>query len=384
MTGIRHRLCALLLAGALAATGAGCAGPPPTTSDDVALVLAPTQGASGLTQADLDAPLAALDREGDRLVAVVADGAPIVVVDLTLPELPGNSKDREEFLLQLRGDLRSVLLGQVARVPEVDLSEAIALAAESFRPDTRRNLTIFGSGLQTTGAFSMLDGNLYADPADLLAHAEGSGRNPDLQGVTVTMPKLGVVTDPQPLLTAAARTALTEFWAAYFGRTGNSDVRLVATSLVASPQTGVSVQVTPVPVERPIVLPPQDCRQLLGMATVGFAVGHAELLEPAATRALLEETHRSIGQCAGGYVVEGSASSEGDAAANAALSLARAETVASVLADVAGVDAADIRVVGWGEAWPCRVEDVDAQGVLLLQAASANRAVVVSRGEPHC
>ena len=378
-------LLALLLGAAIALSLAACttaAGADRQT--DVVLVVAPTTGTAALTAAELDAPLSTLDSAGDRLVAVVADGAPFVAIDVTVAELPGNSKDREEALAVLRSDARTAILAKTAQTPEVDLTEAIALAAESFRGDAEHTLTVFSSGLQTTGALSLLDGRLYAEPADLIAHVEQSSGIPSLSDVTVRMPKLGIVVNPQPALTEGARTALTGIWGAYFARAGATGVDLAPTSLLAAAPPVDLPSVTPVPIDRPAGAQASGCRSLLAAASIGFAAGSAEFADPAAAQALLTQAHADLAGCPGDYTIEGSASSEGDAAANEALSRARAESAAAALSAISGVPVSDMHITGWGVAWPCRVADLDAHGDLILDAATANRVVVVSRGEPHC
>lgn len=368
---------------ALCACSGGSSAPPVT--DDIALVLSPTTGSTALSGNELDAALSGLDAAGDRLVAVVADGAPFVAIDVTLPALPGNSDDRDAWLTDYRSKVKSAILSKVAQATEVDPAEAIALAAQSFRPGTRRSLTVFSSGLATAGSMSMLDGRLYGEPADLVGSASGAGAVPDLTGVAVRMPRLGVVTDPQPQLTADARNSLTSIWAEYFSRSHATDVQLAASDLLAqAPQSAALPFVTPVPVNRP--QPPQaaGCRQLLGAATIGFSAGSADLTDVAATTTLVTSAVESLAACAGPYTVEGSASSEGDPSSNEKISTDRAQAVAQLLADATGQPLAAIRVVGWGVNWPCRVVDLDASGNLLIDAATADRVVVIGRGDLHC
>ncbi|TQJ30693.1 OmpA family protein [Microbacterium sp. SLBN-146] len=379
------RLALLVAALAVAAPAVAACAPAASEAsmtDDIGVVLAPTMGGSALAPADLDVALDLLDEEGDHLIAVVADGEPSVVVDITLPELPGNGKEREAWLAQFRSDARTALLEKRASEPEVDLTEAIALTASAFRADTRRTLVVYSSGLSTAGALSMLDGRLYAEPSDLVAHAAQSGI-PRLDAVSVRMPTLGVVTDPQPALSTSARQALVDIWTTYFRTAQATDVRLESTSLLARPFDGEALPlVTPVAVERPQPLAAADCRQLLGDASVGFAAGSAELVDPDAARALVAGVVDRLSACPGVYRVEGSASSEGLADTNQALSADRAHAVAALLAAESGTPLSEMNVTGWGTTWPCRVPDMDAAGALILSAAIANRTVVVSKGEP--
>lgn len=375
---------ALLASGALAgcssAAGAGAA----PKVDDLVFVVAGAAGTSALDADLVDHVLADVDVTGDHVVVVRADGDPSVVMDVTIPDLPGNSGDRDEWLARTRTQLATGILAVRAVAPEVDYTEAIALAAEAFRRGASRSLVIQGSGLQTTGALSMLEGRLYAEPSDLIAHVQDTGEIPDLSGVRVRMP-LGVVTDPQPALTAQARRALTTTWAAYFAAAQADEVDLSAASLTPRAHEGVALPyVTPVPIERPVPEPVAGCSQRLGSATIGFAAGSFELADPEGTRALLAESVAALADCSGAYVVQASASAEGGAAANTVLTEKRAHAVAEELSGVSGVPVADMTVIGWGEGWPCRMPDLDASGRLILDAAISNRVVVIGKGQSGC
>lgn len=377
---------ALTLAAAVSIGVTACAQAAATPGvDDAVLVLTPTSGASALVSSDLEPVLALLDEAGDRVVAVVADGEPRVVLDVTIPELPGNSKDRSDWLGQFRSDAQTAILAKTATVAEVDVTEGIALGAESFRAGTRHTLFVFASGLQTTGALSMLDGRLYAEPADLVTHVEQEGGIPDLATAAVRMPKLGVVTDPQPQLDEGARSALADVWAEFFRRAGSTDVQLAPTSLVGKASDAADLPfVSPVAIERPEPIVAGGCRQVIGADSIGFAAGSAEIVDVAGARALVERVHDALVECPGDYLVEGSSSSEGTRESNAALAKARAQAVADLFASVTGEHLAADQIVGWGEDWPCRRTDVDAAGDLILDAAIANRSVVVSKGGPGC
>ncbi len=381
-----HRLATasgLLLLGAAGLTGCAAATAAPSV-DDLVFVVSGAVGTSAPDPAAIDELLSIIDVEGDHVAVIRADGTPDAVLDVTLPALPGNGSDREAWLRSFRDDVVAAVLDVRALDPEIDVTEAIALGAEAFRPGAAHTLVVETSGLQTTGALSMLDGRLYAEPADLISHVEQTGGIPDLAGARVRM-SLGVVADPQPALTAEARTALTGIWHEYFARAGAVDVDLAPASLTPRPLDDETLPVvTPVPIGRPDPGPVSDCRQELGTASIGFDAGSADLGDPDGVRTLLAGTAAALASCPGGFLVEASASSEGDEGANEALSVARAEAVATELAKTVGISVTQIRVIGWGEAWPCRVDDLDAEGGLILDAAIANRVVVVGKGDPGC
>lgn len=381
---IRHTLSVGILI--IAATLAGCGHVTGEgASDDIVLVVTPTSNAAALLPTDLEPFLQLVDRADDRVIVVVADGQPSVEVDITVGELPGNSGERADKLADLRQRITSAVLILTADDDEIDASEGIALGSEAFRPDTRRTMGIFASGVQTAGALNLLDGRLYAEAADLVTHAEQAGALPDLAGADVRMPKFGVTTAPQPALDEGARSALRSIWDEYFSRAGARSVDLGAANLRAEPVAASGLpHVAPVPVERPQPQPVVACRQSLSDAAIGFAARSAEIADPTVVRGVLARTAAGLAGCAGAYVVEGSASAEGDETTNLTLSTERARAVAALLSELTGVGVAEMRIVGWGETWPCRETDLDAQGALLLDAAMHNRTVVVSRGDTSC
>jgi outer membrane protein OmpA-like peptidoglycan-associated protein len=383
---IRRLGAALLVAVATVGALAACGDQPDAAIDDVVIVAGTHTGAP-LIEADLIADaLAPLDAEGDRLVVVTADGAPFVALDYTFPELPGNSGDREEWLEKFRDDASLAIQQSGAKTEEVDLAEALSLAADAFRStSTVRTLTVLDSGLSTVGDLSMLDGRLYAEPVDLVTAVEQGGGIAELSSVRVRMPRLGVVSEPQPLLSEQARSALEAVIGEYFRRANATDVELEPLSLTAEPQTIEDLpHVTPVPIDRPSVSLAADCSQELGTSAIGFEAGSAELSDPVGARTLLEGVVAALASCEGSWTVDGSASSEGDAAENTRLSTERAETIRSIVATIAAVDEASIETRGWGVEWPCRVPDLDADGDLLLDAAIYNRTVVVGKGSAGC
>lgn len=377
---------ALVLTASLAL--AGCASAPAAQpSDDIVIIAGTRTGSPRITPGELKGALSELDTVGDRVTIVVADGEPSIAADLTVDSLPGNSQDRAEKLKQLRSDVVTAVLSHPAQRPEVDLAEAIALGSSAFRAGTHHSLIILDSGLNTAGALGLLGGRLWSEPADLLSYVKGTTTLPDLKGAKVTMPRIGVVVSPQPQLTESARRQLTAIWTAYFEAAGAADIELAPQSMVALPQTGELPNVTPVPIDRPQPPAASGCRQLLGDSSIGFAAGSADLADAGATHALIAKVVKALRDCSGTWKVEGSASSEGEAAANQRLSENRARTVADMLADVVGLSRDDIRVVGWGESWPCRVEDV-RDGHFDLDAAGKNRVVVISKSKAgsgsHC
>ncbi len=360
----------------------GCASTAGGTSipDDIVLVLGAHANSPAISAEDLAQPLSRFDAVGDRLTIVVAQGTiASAVYDRTLDRLPGNSLDREDYLQSVRVEVSRAIAEAAATTPEVDLVEAIAFGAAGFSPSASWELWVVDPGLQTTGALSMLDGALYAEPADLVGHAEQAGALPDLSGTKVVM-QLAVNVEPQQPLGQDARAQLEAIWSEFFTRAGATDVTIERQNLTATGVTAGLPTVTPVDIRRPDALPRgEGCTQRLESASIGFAAGSASLTDPDRTRGLIERAAAGLTGCEGAWLVEGSASSEGDSDANRSLSTARAETVAALVSEVTGLPREGIEVIGWGEEWPCRRPDVDKSGQLVIEAASYNRSVTISK-----
>lgn len=376
----RHIVSALLATLAFSA----CSAAEAATTSEVAVVLGARSNSPGITAADLDEALDLLREEGDRIVVVVAEGEPTVAIDYTLNRLRDYAEDREKDLENHRDRLLTSMRTLGAQTSEADLTEAIARAADSFSPGAEHTMVILDSGVQTIGALDLREGRLYHEPAELIDAVADSGTLPDLEGVTVRMPRLGVVVPPQDPLVTDARASLTAIWTEYFSATGATDVTLGTGNVVPTPQDTDLPPVTPIPVTRPEPVPVRECRMLLEEGSVSFAPESAELKDVDQVRQMLEEVHQSLGGCVGPYVIEGSTATWGTPKDAADFSLQRATNVAEVLVAVSGVALGDMTLIGWGHDWPCRVEDVDSNGELDREIAVNNRVVVISKGEASC
>lgn len=372
---------ALMLA---ASTTVGCSSQDAAKNTDLSIVIVPTLGGALPATEEVDKALELIQREGDRFTIVVADGAPEVVLDRTVTALPEFEPEADAEMKTLRRDVTTLVTQQVANDPQIDLSAAIALGNQTFREGNRKVLVVLGSGLQTVGALSMTEGKFYHDAADLVRFATDSGEVPSMNGVEVRMPQFGVVTEPQPAITEDARGQLAEIWRAYFDAAQVESLDLTPGSLTARPLEGALPEVTPIVFERPEFSVTASCVQRLEQSTVNFAAGSWDLNDVAKATADLEKALAGLNGCEGTYRINASASSEGEAEANQLLSERRAETIRDVLVSITNLAVEDFETTGWGEVWPCRQNDVDANGHLILEAANANRVVVVSKGIDPC
>jgi len=359
----------------------GCAATPESGPDELVLVAGVRQGSPAIPTALVTQALSRLGDDGDHLAVVSSDGVPRIVFDLVLRDVPPNLGDREDYLEDLAALVGQAIDGAAATTPETDTNEAIALAGSVFSvgPGTKR-IVVLDSMLTTAGAFSMLGGGLYADPTDRVAALQDGNALPDLSGITVQVPRLGVVVDPQPPLTEDARSSLESQWGAYFTAANAESVEFGGASLTATPQSAKTLPtVTPVPIERPEPVT-AACRGTLPDASIGFRGDEAVFLDDGAATATIATVVSAISGCTGEIIVEGSTSSVGGQDGNVDLSTRRGRAVADRIAAALGVPAETIRVIGYGAEWPCRVPDRDGSGALVESAAAANRTVVVSRG----
>lgn len=379
----RMTTAAIALVAALGLTGCDVFPPIPCCgggTDQVALVVGVRGNSAAVTAELVRRALDPVDADGDRITVVSVEGIPRAVFDFPLEDVPSNSYDREDYLARLEALVLQAVQAAAAQTPEADVVEAIELAALAVSEGTgTRRIVVLDSMLSTTGALSMLDGRIYDDPADRVAALGDAGAIPQLAGVQVELPRLGVVTEPQAALTAEAWSSLAAQWEAFFAAAG-AEARFGTEALVAQPQQVDGLpEVTPVPVDRPQPVT-ASCRSLLPDAAIGFVADRADFLDPSAARAALARIAEQLRGCEGGILVEGSTSSARGEDVNGPLSEARARAVAEPLAAELGIAADGIEIVGWGSSWPCRAADRDGSGRLVEAAAAQNRVVVVSRG----
>lgn len=377
----RTRLALLASAALGASVLAGCVPVERTGGDEVVIIAGTRANSPAVSTGMVLEALDRIDAVGDRLVVIGVEGSPRVLFDLTLDELPANGRSRIDRLDQVKNTAAAATIAAHPESAEADLTEAIALGSTPFSSGARsRTMVILDSMLQTAGSLAMLDGALFSEPADRIAALEEAGGVPDLEGVTVSAPRLGVVVSPQGELTSTARAALQSQWRAFFEASG-AEVDWSSDSLVAQPQPTADLPaVTPIDVSRPPVVVAGDCRRVLPDAAIGYRSNSAEFVDEASALATIAEIAQALAGCEGEVLVEASTSSVGDDTVNVPLSEERGRAAAVPLAAALGIEVSAMRIVGYGSSWPCRVSDRDAEGRLIEQAAAQNRTVVVSRG----
>lgn len=366
-------MAAAVLAAVAATTLSGCASAEP--GGTTVIVTAQVEGQPALVSGDMAPYLDGLAAPGDRVVVIMADGAPHAVFDERLGDLPENELDRQDAIDEFRQRIIAAAMTAEPLNDETDITESVSLAADvlAAAPGKRR-LVVISSGLQTTGALDMRDGRLESDPQVLVDQAATASPLPSLAGADVSMPRLGLTVAPQPPLPQSYVDRLEAIWTAWFTKSGAATIQTSPASLALPTRTiEHEHHVTPVSVDR-IELP---CIAAVDEASVGFMPGTAEYRDPVAARVALERVAASLAQCPGDWLAEGSVAGGPDTeAAKLALGAARAAAVASTLAQLAGLPTGSVRTYSWGDQWPCRTDDASGDE----SARMANRVVIVSRG----
>ena len=139
-----------------------------------------------------------------NITIIRADGAPAVVFQTTIPELPtdGLSENKQKAIAgEYVGQLQAVLDQLSAEVPEVDTLEAIRLGASALSKDEKNKvLLVLDTGLSSTGYLDFTQGLLNAEPEAIVAALDEAEALPELKGMSVLWASCGRTAAPQPSL----------------------------------------------------------------------------------------------------------------------------------------------------------------------------------------
>jgi len=330
---------------------------------------------------NMSAQIEAALADGTIAAVVRNDGNPQVVFEQTYSE-PASTPVR--YRDELRGafavDFASSLSLTTAQTPESLPLEAIAVASRAIAAADSRTVQVYDSMLQTGGAMPLQDGRLYYEPSDIVEHLIGSGQMPDLSGVVVEIHGLGMVAAPQIALDEASRSQLVRLWTAVLTAAGASSVRIIESVPGAPPAPGLP-PVTPVQINSPTPIDPKamSCESTdISNSTLGFAGDSAIFLDEQGARATLGLVADMLLGCRGQITVTGGTSSAGTLEGRLAVATARAQAVASILAELLTIPVDSITAIGAGTDFLGFVPDRDADGVLDESLAQLNRKVIVS------
>jgi OmpA-OmpF porin, OOP family len=347
-----------------------------------------------------NSPTPALSTAMGQAVATAAEsGSPVGLVSIEgQPRLvragsfssdAGNpaarTADRDNFLSAVTEQVS----GLRATTPHADYLKASQISTDAVHAACRAGGTIYlsGSGLQDIGDlnFSASVDLLGAAPNDVVTFLRGRHELPNMQGVAVVLVGVGDTSAPQEPLDLASKSNLVAIWSAVLQAAG------ATVTVDPSPRGGNAP--TGVPEVTPVVVPgaagfPHSCSiadfRLPDTGPVGFLPDVPTFRDHPAADTAIRKIGTSLTACPGAKItLTGTTSSAGDTTfagedGRRTLSLQRAQAVKDMLAARPGIDASTITIAGNGYHFAGYENDRDAQGLLLPEPATRNRAVLVT------
>jgi OmpA-OmpF porin, OOP family len=322
--------------------------------------------------------------KANKQVSVVRlDGAPQAVFNQAFTPTGANSQSRESNYNTYVNNLNEILAGTKnpqtdirAQVPQANVLEALAVAADELQSVGGGNLIMLDSGLQTTAPLNFTAGLLADDPQTIASYLKNAHELPDLNGLRVEFSGLGWTAPPQATLSIADREKVAQIWQDIAYQAGAScvEINLAApTSPSALPGLPpVSVVSLPKPAEVPRSCSVTD---LNDANNVGFDFDSTNFRDPSGARATIQKLANVMLSTGESVTLTGATSSEGSDEYNQRLSLERADAVRTVLIQL-GVSAGRITTFGDGSHLPGRLNDRGPNGQLLIGPAIQNRKVV--------
>jgi outer membrane protein OmpA-like peptidoglycan-associated protein len=375
-TALRH-LAVTACSVALAAGLAGC-------SDSVE----PTGGLAIVVGARNNMPPASLtgkaeEAREDALVSqaylsvVVADGAPFQMDGAgVLVARDENAVVQKQDRDRNRQAIDAMLAEARAETPETDLLAAIDKGARSITssPGTRR-LVVVDSGLSTSGTIDFVrePDLLDADASDLADRLRQAKALPDLRDTTVVFQGLGDTVLPQRSLGLSRRANLVDIWVAVAKAAGAGEVLVEHSPLDGQPAAGLP-WVTPVEPGADVSCKVETME--LDEGDVAFEADSAGFKDPAEARETLTPIAHQMKRDNLLATLTGTTANVGDEDGQVDLSEQRARAVLDLLVAL-GVPAHRLTAVGLGSDFSGYVEDRDAEGQLIPEAAAGNRKVII-------
>jgi len=325
------------------------------------------------------------------IIVVRIDGAPQAVFNQAYTPSGANTQSQQQSYNDYLSNLNDILAGTSnpqtdirAQVPQANVLEALAVAADNLEAAGGGNLIMVDSGLQTTDPLNFTTGLLADDPQTIVSYLKSAGELPDLKGLRVQFSGLGWTAAPQQSLDLPDRNNVTGIWQDIALAAGASCVEIDTTtpsnrtSLSGLPP--VSVVTPPAQGEAPTSCSTTD---LNDSNNVGFEFDSTTFRDPSGAQATLQKLANVIISTSESVTLTGATSSEGSDAYNMQLSLERAEAVKNLLVQM-GVPARRITTVGDGSHLPGRLNDRGPNGQLLIGPAIQNRKVVAKLSGAAC
>jgi OmpA-OmpF porin, OOP family len=331
-------------------------------------------------------------KKHEQVSVIRLDGAPKIVFNEAFTPTGANSQSQQVDYTAYVNNLNQILGGTTnnpgtdirAQVPQANVLEALAVAADELESAGGGNLIMLDSGLQTTAPLDFTAGLLSDDPQTIASYLKNADELPNLRGLRVQFSGLGWTAPPQQNLSIADRTKVTQIWQEIAYQAGASCVEIDPSAPTSqSALTGlppVSVVTAPKPAEVPHSCSVTD---LNDANNVGFDFNSTAFRDPSGARATLQKLANVMLSTGESVTLTGATSSEGTDQYNQQLSLERADAVKTVLVQL-GVPASRISTFGDGSHLPGRLNDRGPNGQLLIGPAIQNRKVVAKLTGPDC
>lgn len=277
------------------------------------------------------------------------DGRPAVDCVVRYNTDTNNTPARERAMADFTSSVPAQLTATIARTPESNPLEALALAASTAGDGG--TAVLIDSGLQTVAPLDFRDPELFAAGVETIVSAlDDAGMLPDLSNRTVILSGIGYTAAPQPEFNSAQRAHLIELWRRIAEAGGARKVIVPTTPSSTAPVSGLpAVSVVDVPAAGALELGCDTESILSDDGPVGFHADSTAFTDPAAAREALTLFADWLGSNPTARAdVTGSIAHYGSNTARG-LSESRAEEVRGLLVTLgAGPDQVSARGIGWG------------------------------------
>jgi OmpA-OmpF porin, OOP family len=326
-----------------------------------------------------------------QITVVRVDGAPQSVFDQAYTPSGANSGAQKASYDNYVNKLNGVLAGTSdsatnirAQVAQVNVIQAVDVAASDLQYAGGGNLLVLDSGLQTMAPLDFTTGLLADDPQTIASYLKAAHELPDLSGIHVEFSGIGWTAAPQASLGIAYQNKMVQIWSAIAATAGASCIAIdPAAPKYQSALSGLP-PVSVVSLPRP-PKPPKSCSttDLNDANNVGFDYDSTQFRDPSGARVTLQKLANVIVSTGESVTLTGATSSEGSDAYNKRLSLERAQAVQATLVQLK-VPASRITTQGDGSHLPGRLNDRGSNGQLLIGPAIQNRKVVAKLTGSSC
>lgn len=314
-----------------------------------------------------------------KLLVVVVDGSPYVFGDYEL-KAPNKSIDdakRRQLAKQDANSIIAEISAAKAKTAEVDTLAAITKTAKLLKSTGIENLemTIYDSGLSTTGVLNFAKSNLIeGDPSLIVDKLRESNSLPDISGIKITWFGIAETSGGQAVLTTRYQNSLEAIWGAIIEASGGT-VEFKHISLSTVETDGDLPDVSAVSVVQDNIHGDEVINEPIRLSSVRFVADSSEYISEAEAREALMPLAEILKKRPNDQIVlAGSTASIGTDGKK--LSLERANAVKSTLISLGVSENQIYATVGLGQTlWSKRVDDLDSQGNLVESAAAKNRAV---------